>query len=252
MEGGFSRALVQLNFPIALIAIPLVLLALDALPRRAWLAGAPALALCALVPLVVDPDDLDARPQNLLPAAGVVVAAVLTAAAARRTGVVFAASRPSDRVRAVAALAVVLVSLPWFAAELGFNFPGDVFLSEELYAEPGKGATAAVHLGHHHGFAGALFVLSALVLSRARLVGPRLVHAYAALLSLMLAYGSANILQDFWHEQVVKRDWTSRDIPTVLVPEPSLMWALVLAAAALAYALGFARRSELAEPAIIS
>lgn len=252
LAGGFSRALVQLNFPIALVAIPLVLLALDALPRRAWLAGAPAIALCALVPVVVDPDDLDARPQNLLPAVGVAVAAVLTAAAARRTGIAFATSRPSDRLRAVAVLVVVLVSLPWFTAEMGFHLPGDVFLTEELYAEPGKEATAAVHLGHHHGFAGTLFVLSALLLSRPRLAGASLEHAYAALLSLMLAYGLANIVQDFWHEQLVKRDWTSRDIPTVLVPEPSVMWALVLAGAAVAYALGFARRSELAEPTRIT
>jgi hypothetical protein len=251
VTGGLSRAIVQLNFPIALIAIPLVLLALDALPMRVWLVGAPALALCALVPVVVDPDDLDARPQNLLPAAGVALAALLSVAALRRTGIAFAPSRPSDRVRAVAALGVVLVSLPWFTAELGFHFPGDVFLTEELYAEPGKDATAAVHLGHHHGFAGTLFVLSALLLSRARLVGPRLAQAYGALLSLMLAYGLANVVQDFWHEQVVKRGWTSRDIPSVLLPEPTLMWALVLAAAVVAYALGFARRAELAEPAII-
>jgi hypothetical protein len=50
IDGGLSRALVQLNFPLALVAIPLALLALDALPRRAWLAGGPALALCGSFP----------------------------------------------------------------------------------------------------------------------------------------------------------------------------------------------------------
>jgi hypothetical protein len=252
LAGGASRALVQLNFPIALLAIPLVVLALDALPRRAWIAGAPALALFALVPFVVDPGDLDARPANVLPAVGVVVGAVLTAAAARRAGVGFAPSRLTDRERIAVALAVVLVSLPWFTAELGFHFPGDVLLTEEPYAEPGKAPTAAVHLGHHHGFAGTLFVLAALLLSRPRLAGPRLEHAYAALLSLMLAYGAANLVQDLWHEQVVKRGWTSADIPSALQPELGVMWGLVLVGAALAYALGFARRAVPAQPAIIS
>ena len=250
--GGLSRALVQLNFPIALVAIPLAILALDALPRRAWLAGAPALALCALVPVVVDPGDLDARLQNVLPALGVALAFLLTIAAGRRVGSGLAPWRSADRIRLVVALVAVLVSLPWFTAEAGFHFPGDLFLTEEPYAEPGKAPTAAVHLGHHHGFAGTLLVLAALVLSRPRLAGRRVRHAYATLLSLMLAYGVANLVQDFWHEQVLKRGWTSADIPSVLLPESSVMWALVLAGAALAYALGFARRAEPAEPAIIT
>jgi hypothetical protein len=250
--GGLSRALVQLNFPIALVAIPLAILALDALPRRAWFVGAPALALCALVPLVVDPGDLDARPQNALPALGVALAALLTVAAGRRIGIGFTPRRSSDRARLAVALVVVLVSLPWFTAEAGFHFPGDLFLTEEPYAEPGNAPTAAVHLGHHHGFAGTLLVLAALVLSRPRLARLRLGDAYAALLSLMLAYGAANLVQDFWHEQVLKRGWTSADIPSVLLPEPSVMWGLVLACAAIAYSLGFARRAELAEAAIIT
>jgi hypothetical protein len=252
VAGGLSRALVQLNFPIALFAIPLAILALDTLPRRAWLAGAPAIALCALVPLVVDPGDLDARPQNALPAIGVGLSLLLTLSAARRIGRDLAPWHASDRVRVAVALAVVVVSLPWFTAEAGFHFPGDVFLTEEPYAEPGKSPSAAVHLGHHHGFAGTLFVLAALLLSRPRLAGVRLRNAYAGLLSLMLAYGAGNLLQDFWHEQVFKRGWSSSDIPSVLMPEPSVMWALVLAGAALAYQLEFARRAELAEPTIIT
>jgi hypothetical protein len=214
--------------------------------------GGPAIALCALAAVVVDPGDLDARPQNVFPAAGVALAALLTLAAARRTGIGWAPARPTDRLRVLTALAVVLVSLPWFTAEAGFHFPGELFLTEEPYAEPGKAATAAVHLGHHHGFSGTLFVLSALLLSRPRPARGRLGHAYGALLSLMLAYGLANVVQDLWHEQVVKRDWTSHDIPSVLQPEPSVMWALVLAGAALAYGAGFARRAESAEPAIIT
>lgn len=252
IEGGASRTLVQSNFPIALVALPIVLLAIDALPARARRIGAPALALCALVPLTVDPGDLDARPWNMLPALGVLLAFGLTIAAARRAGPHLAERRGGDPARITAAVAVCLVSLPWFTAELGFHLPGGIFLTDDPYAEPGKAATAAVHLGHHHGFAGTLLVLSALLLSRPHLAGARLRHAYAALVSLMLAYGAANLIQDLWHEQVVKRGWTGWDIPSALMPDLSVMWGLVILAALSAYALGFARRTQLVEPAIIA
>ena len=237
----------QLSFPcVAGTAIPIALLALDALPRRAWLIGGPAIALCAFiaVPGVVDQDDLDARAVNVVPAVGVCLAFSLTVWAARRVGPGLAPSRSGDPVRIAAAVAVVLVSLPWITAELGFHLPGGVFLTDELYAEPGKPPTAAVHLGHHHGLMGTLLVLSALLLSRSRPVHATLRRVYAVLVSLMLVYGATNLVQDLWHEQVVKRDWTSWDIPSALVPKLSVMWALMLAATALVYALGFARGDE--------
>lgn len=252
IDGGLSRALVQLNFPLALVAIPLALLALDALPRRAWLAGGPALALCALVPLTVDPGDLDARSWNALPALGVALAVGLTVVAARRAGIGFAPRRSGDAVRVGVAAGVVLLSLPWFTAEAGFHLPGGVFQTSELYAEPGEEAAAAVHLGHHHGFAGTWLVLAALLLSRPHLVGERVRRVFSFLLSLMLTYGAANLVQDFWHEQVVKRGWTETDIPSVLQPEPSAMWALVVGTAALVYALGFARSTHPRERVIIA
>jgi hypothetical protein len=249
LEGGLGRALVQLSFPtVAGAAIPLALLALDALPRRAWLVGAPAIALCAVfaVPGVVDPDDLDARAMNAVPATGVALAVCLTVWATTQSGAGFATARSSDRLRIACAAVVVLVSLPWITAELGFHLPGGVFLTDELYAEPGHPPTAAVHLGHHHGGTGALLVLSALLLSRPRLTDPSLRRAYSALVSLMLAYGAANLVQDLWHEQVVKRDWTSWDIPSALVPSFSVMWGLVLGATVLLYVFGFARRDGVA------
>jgi hypothetical protein len=248
IDGGLSRLLFHLNFPIALAALPLVVLALGALPQRAWLVGAPALVLCAFVavPGVVDQSDLDARPVNGAPAIGVVLALSLTLAAARRAGTDLAPERRGDRWRIAAAVVALLVSLPWLTAELGFHLPGGVFMSDELHVEPGELPTVAVHLGHHHGLAGTLFVLSALVLSRTCPVGEGLRRAYAALVSLTLAYGTANLVQDFWHEQVVKRDWTSWDVPSALVPRASVMWGLVLVGTALAYALGFAGRHEAA------
>ena len=77
-------------------------------------------------------------------------------------------------------------------------------------------------------------------------------QAYAALVSLMLVYGAANLVQDFWHEQVVKRGWTDSDVPSVTTPDLTAMWALVLAGTVVVYALGFARRAEELEPAIIA
>ena len=49
VAGGLSRVLVEANFPMAVVGVLLVLVALDALPRRAWLLAAPAIALCAFV-----------------------------------------------------------------------------------------------------------------------------------------------------------------------------------------------------------
>jgi hypothetical protein len=245
--GGLSRALVQLSFPcVAGAAIPIALMALDALPRRAWLLGVPAIALCAVffIPGVVDQHDLDARPVNAFPAIGVALAFSLTVWAARHAGAGFAPRRRSDSIRIAVAAVVLLVSLPWIAAELGFHLPGGVFLTDDLYAEPGEGPTAAVHLGHHHGWMGSLLVLSALILSRSRLADLWLRRAYSVFVSLMAAYGAANLTQDFWHEQVVKRGWTSWDIPSALVPKLSVMWGLIIAATIVLYALGFARRAE--------
>src|SRR5262249_49779572 len=115
LAGGLSRALVEANFPVALVAIALALVALDALPRRAWWLGGPAIALCAVVawPGVVDQGDLDARWVNAIPAAGVGLVAVLTVAASRRAGATFAARLPLDPVRLGLAAVALVVSVPW-------------------------------------------------------------------------------------------------------------------------------------------
>ena len=76
LAGGLSRAFVHLSFPVAIVAVALILLALAGLPSRAWWVGGPALALCWFVawPGVVDQDDLDAKLVNIVPALGVVLA----------------------------------------------------------------------------------------------------------------------------------------------------------------------------------
>ena len=114
ITGGLSRVVVELNFPLSLVAIALVLVALGGLPRGAWWAGAPAIVLCAVTawPGVVDQDDLDARWINLVPALGVGLALALSAVATRRAGAAWSPPLPLDRARIVVALLVLLVSLP--------------------------------------------------------------------------------------------------------------------------------------------
>jgi hypothetical protein len=251
LAGGLGRALVLVNFPIALVAVALVLVAMAVLPARAWLLAAAAIAACWVVPWVVDQDDLDARPANAIPALGVLVALGLTVAATRRAGAGFQPRLPGDTVRIVVAVVVGLLSLPWITAELGFHFPGDLFMGEELLREKDGTLLAAVHLGHHHGTDGSLLVLSALVLSRVRVPQPRLRLALGGYLGLTFAYGAVNCVQDFWFEQVVKRGWTDTSIPSALLPGARPIWAVLLLLAAAA-TLVFLREDRVAPRAAYS
>ena len=237
LAGGLGRAVVLFNFPIALVAVALALVAVAALSPRWWLVAGPAIALCAVVPFAVDQDDLDVRWVNAIPALGVVLALTLTIAAARDAGASFASRRAGDPLRLIAAALVVLCSLPWIAAELGFHLPGDVFLGEELYREKDGRSFAAVHLGHHHGGDGAVLVLTALLVSRVRMRPGRLGAVLSGYLGLMLAYGVVNLAQDLWHEQVVKRGWTELDIPSALLPGVRPIWLVIVVLAAAATAV---------------
>jgi len=129
--GGLSRVLVELNFPVALVAILVMLVALDALSSAAWALAGPAIALCAVVagPGVVDQDDLDARLVNTIPALGVGLALGLTVAAGRRAGWSVAGRLPLDPVRLGIAVVVLVLSIPWIAAELGVFLPDGVFIN---------------------------------------------------------------------------------------------------------------------------
>jgi hypothetical protein len=230
LAGGLSRALVYLNFPVALVAAPLGLLAAGRIGTRgARVAGVVAAALCAVVvvPGVVDQSDLDARWVNVVPATGVSIALVLELLA-----------RP-QRVRIgrwtiVTWIALGIVSLVWIAAELGFHLTFVVFRAGELWH-----GEAAVHLGHHHGLDGAMLAATALVLLQAsrRLLS----RAYAC---LMLAYGLVNCIQDAWTEQVVKRDWTTHAIPNALHPAVNGAWLAIVVIAAVVLAFVLAREAE--------
>ena len=241
--GALGRALVLVNFPIALVALALVPIALDALPPRAAWAGVPAVLLCGLVaaPGVIDENDLDARPVNAVPALGVALVLALTIAAARRRGAGFAPRRSGDPLRLVAGLVVLACSLPWIAAELGTTFPQGLFLTSKLARESDGSLIQAVHVGHHHGWDGALLVLTVLALSRVRPGSRRLDKWLAIWLGALGAYGLVNAVQDFWLEQVVKRGWTGREIPGALRPSGSWIW-LVVVALAVGFAVVLLRR----------
>jgi hypothetical protein len=217
-----GRLLVFLNYPVSLAAIAIAWLAGERIgTRRAMGAAAVATVLCAITawPGVVDQNDLDAKAVNLLPAIGVAIAFALSVLAPwERVG-----RLRLDPLRVAIGVVVWLVALVWVAAVLGFYFPGDIFLGEELRLG-GDGETyEAVHLGDHEGLDAALLITSALLLSRLR---HRL--ALGFLLGLMFVYGVAVEWRDFWFEQVVKRDWASWTPPQVLTPRLSVAWAVLL------------------------
>ncbi len=222
LAGGLGRALVFLNYPVALAAIPIACLAAERIgTRTAWFAALAAGGLCAVTafPGVVDQHDLDAKSVNVVPALGVGIAFVLSLRAPwERVG-----RLPLDQMRIALGLLVWLVALVWIAATLGFYFPGDVFLGEEI-RRGGDGRLApAVHLGEHEGLDAALLITSALLLTRYR---PPL--AVMFVLSLALVYGLFVEWRDFWFEQVNKRDWTSWKPPGVLTPHVSVGWGLIV------------------------
>ena len=254
VAGGFGRELVALNFPFALVGIALVGLAWPRL--HGWLrgAGVVAIALCSVVYFAVDQSNLDAKPLNALPALGLALAVVLTF-------VVGVPSRPKskrgDRVRIVLAAVLVFFCAPLIAAELGFFLDGVPFLgwfyeTGRLTTQPGvHGLHHAVHHGQHHGWPGSMLALTALAFSR--LPRPRMLDAY---LALMLAYGVGNLVNDDWLEQVVKRGWTSHEVPSILTPAANWGWAAVLVGAFVVWRFWFRQPSPTtpaeASPAISS
>src|SRR5919204_3515769 len=233
LGAGFGRALVFLNFPVALAALPVVALAADRLRRApALVAAVVAAGLCAVVfrPGVVDQYDLDARPVNALPAAGVALAVALS----------LAAGLHRERLRLRAAPAVLLLlALPWLAADLGFHLDGVPVLGWIFLTGKVVGVRAAVHLGHHHGMDGVLLTFAALLLVplARRAATPALRLLVGLYLGLEIAYGLANATQDWWLEQVAKRGWTTHVMPGVLRPAATLPWLGIAVAAAVFAAL---------------
>ena len=242
-EAGLSRALVYVNFPIGIAALAASIVLFERLPdRRLRVLVVVAAALSAVVfwPGVVDQANLDAKWVNALPGMGAGLAVLLTAYAARSGKLPpFAASSSGDRLRLVVAIGVLLLALPWIAAELGFYLDGvpllgRIFLTGAIRLAPGQiEIEASVHHGDHHGLQGTMLVLTALLLSRSLdELRPRAQTLLRALLALMIVYGLWNVANNEWLEQVVKRGWTNWRVPDVLRPSASVQWAILLVAAA--------------------
>ena len=222
LAGGAGRALVDLNWPVGLVAIAIVAIA----PGRPALRIAAAV-LCGVVflPGVVSEADLDPKWINAGPAVGVALAVVASWGRPFRGGL----RLRGDIVRIVAGTVILIAAIPWLAADLGTSILG----SDELWAAFGDPTLdAKVHPGHHHGMVGALLALSALALSRPL---PQIHHrtfrgVTCFYLGIMLAYGLGMELQDFWLEQLVKRDVLSYALPSVTQPGPTIAWLIVLLA----------------------
>jgi hypothetical protein len=238
---GFGRALVYLNFPVALAALPLIGLAVDRLRHRraAVITSIAAAALCAVVfwPGVVDQADLDAKPVNAACAVGVALAVALAAAAG-----VFALRARVVPLVAASVLLLIVIAIPWIAADLGFFLDGVPVLGRVFVTGKIFGGHPAVHHGHHHGMDGTLLALVALALVPLvrRIAVPWLRQLVCAYVGLMLAYGLANFANDAWAEQLWKRGWVDGKIPNVLHPAVSLAWLGILLAAG-AFTLTIAR-----------
>jgi hypothetical protein len=256
--GGAARTLVFLDWPVAIAAVALVVVAAERLlagpisPRAraaTVLATAAAIALCAAIALpgVLDPDHLDAHPRNIPAAVGVLLAFGLTLVAVRLRG---AGSRePLTRgdLLAIAVVPVLIaVALPWILAGAGF-YTGDVPVLDDIYVskaivpEPGEPALVAVHLGNHEGIDGILLAATAFGLRRPlrrmrRTLMRPLLGAYLALIAV---YGLAVAADDFWLEQLQKRGTVSRALPYVLTPGPRPAWAALVAVAAVVYVVAF-------------
>jgi hypothetical protein len=240
--GGAGRLLVLVNFPVALIALAVLPIVVDRLlPRHrrvvvplAW--AAAVLCLVVAVPGVVDADDLDPQLINAVPLLGVLLVLALAVAAARGG----LAGRPAgrvagDRVRVALVAGLALLAVPWLFAEFGLFAPWP-FLSDTV---PAGEDLAAVHVGRHHGMDGVLIAVAAVVLSRelGRMRSPVLARVTAGYLALAFTYGVGNAAQDFWLEQVVKRGWTSAELPNLTEPGLTPAWAAVVVTAVVLYAL---------------
>src|SRR5438105_12488500 len=249
---GAGRALVFLNWPVALAALPMLAVVVSAARSRVVSAlAAVAAVLCGGVfwPGMVDQADLDAKWGNAIAAAGSGLAFGLTGYVLLRRGGLGPRTRaPGDRARTAIVVALALVSLPWLAADLGFligRWPlfGSVYYSDEWYAPFGHArAHRAVHAGNHHGLVGALLVVTVLLLSRTLpALAPKLRATVGAYLAVLGVYGLANIVNDFWLEQIVKRGVTRWQFPSMVAPAVSLNWLILLAVAATVYAFALRR-----------
>ncbi|MGH3074189.1 MAG: hypothetical protein ACRDQC_04660 [Gaiellales bacterium] len=256
--GGAARTLVFLDWPVAIAAVAIVVVAADRIlagPASAgvrWgttITAAAAIALSATIALpdVLDPDHLDAHPRNLPAAVGVLLAFGLTLVAVWLRGAGPREPLTRGDLLAIAVVPVLIaIALPWILAGAGL-YTGDVPVLDDIYVskaivpEPGEPALVAVHLGNHEGIDGILLAATAFGLRRPlRRMRPTVMRPLlGAYLALIAVYGLAVAADDFWLEQLQKRGTVSRGLPYVLTPGPRPAWAALLAVAAVVYVVAF-------------
>jgi hypothetical protein len=239
IAGGLGRAVVELNYPVALVAIAVLGVIAPTLRRHLRLLAVVAAAFCLVVviPGVVRQSNLDVRWINAVPALGVALAFALSITAKLPR---YRWTR-GDPLRVALGAALTLAALPWLAAALGFFLDGvpvlgRVFQTGKLVSYKGNALHHAVHHGQHHGLDGLVIALSALLLSRVP-------NRVPLLLAALLAYGVADIVNDEWLEQIAERGWTSWAVPASIEPAANVTWLAVLVATPLVWALWFRRPS---------
>jgi hypothetical protein len=240
---GGARLLAFVGFPVGLTAVAVLGLVGERVPRRDAVLGAlagGALAGGILWPGALDEAGLETQPARLLALIGVVISLGLTGVAARAVGVGTIGRERLDRVRLAVGAVMLFAALPWIAADLGFSLDhvpllNTIFQTDILARQPGQPLAPAVHDGHHHGMDGVLLALTMLLLSRSLrfVTRPQLRSATGFYMALVFVYGMTNAVQDFWTEQVVKRGWTTHEIPKMVAPSIQPGWAVVLALTAL-------------------
>jgi hypothetical protein len=251
VDGGLSRMVTELNYPIAMAAIPLAAISFARIGgRTAGVVALLAVGLClvAFVPGVVSVADLTARWVNAFAVVGCVIALGLSAAAVRLHGWALAPGRTDwDVLRLVLAAALAVWSVPWLFAAFG-SYVSDAPLLGSVYRAhqptPGEPGLASVHLGLHEGLAGTQMALTALLLSRTLpWLGSRpwLRATVSAYLGLLFCYGAIVSLNDGWNEQLVKRGTVDFQLPYLLTPKVELGWGVLLAASAAVHVLWFRR-----------
>lgn len=218
---GVRQLAVFLRHPFAPAAVPLGALAFGRSGRQRA-PGALGRALAAGIGVGV-------RASLTRPDAGVAAAAAavagalaLTVEATVRRGIGgVAPRRRGDGLRGALGLGLLVVAHPWVLADLGVavgDVPllGAVFLSRQRL--PPGAAGPAVHLGHHHGMDGALLAWTGLALSRQIAAVPPgpLRESLSSTLAGLTVYGLARAGEDVWYEQVVKRGWTTRRLPSLV------------------------------------
>ena len=234
---------------MGLIAVAIAGVVADRIPGRVTLAATFAVAAFGVVAFVTggaEETEVEVRAVSALAILGVAIAAALTVTSARHGGVArIHRSIPGDRVRVGIAILIGLVSIPWLAADLGIavdQIPvfNRIFISEAVAPDPGHPKPfSAVHDGHHHGMDGVLIVWSALLLTRLLpdVGGKRLRAFLSPYVALMLVFGLANAIQDFWTEQLFKRAVVSWDMPRFTRVTADPHWIVLLVIAVTAYTL---------------